>query len=106
MVDERVGAGGRKLGHEPEEAGVGPGAEGDDLLFDGGKGGKEEGDELIDGAGADIRSCFGRVWVVFIIYLTFFFFFLSGLSGPRGGGGEGCFLSFSFILSSWCKKTK
>lgn len=72
MVDDRGGAGGGwKLGHEPEEAGVGPGAEGDDLLGDGGQGGTESADELIDGAGAEIRSCVsGEGWVVFI-HLSF-----------------------------------
>ena len=47
--------------HEPEEAGVGAGAEGDDLLRSGGLGVQEFFDQEVDGAGADVGACRG-VW--------------------------------------------
>lgn len=48
-----------EAGREPEEARVGAGAEGDDLLWGGGVREQEARDEGVDGGGAEVRSFWG-----------------------------------------------
>lgn len=68
-------------GGETEEAGVGAGAEGDDLFFLGGLLGEEEGGEAVDCGRADVGACFFFEGVV----KCFFFFFGTGFVFVGGG---------------------